>query len=192
LTNATQKASTIESTQVPTIECLENLAVKMQEQTSSKFERFFLPSLGVFSLIVMGFFVVIYSITQDMSRLANTMDYSMSKNMKSMAVSVDTMSGNMSQMTSSIKSMESSFVSVNESVETIASKLDNLDTMSADLAQMNTKMDILEPMLINMEEMNKNMTTMVYSMQWMQHDISTMRASFARPMNMINSMPFPF
>lgn len=192
MTTAKQKVSTIESTQVPTIECLENLAVKMQEQTSSKFERFFLPSLGVFSLIIIGFFVVIYSITQDMNRLANTMDYSMSRNMDSMSKSVENISNNMTQMTSSLDSMEGNFVNVSDNMDIIASKLDNLDTMANDLTQMNNKMDILEPMLINMEEMNKNMTTMVYSMQWMQHDISTMRASFARPMNMLNSMPFPF
>jgi len=192
LTTTGQKVSSIESTQVPTIECLENLAVKMQEQTNSKFEKFFLPSLLVFSLIVIGFFVVIYSITQDMNRLANTMDYSMSKNMDLMSVSVDNISNDMSQITSSVSSMDNNFAKVNDNMDIIASKLDNLDSMAADLSNMNVKMNILEPMLMNMKEMNNNMSTMVYSMQWMQHDISTMRASFAKPMSMINKMPFPF
>jgi len=192
LTTAKQKVSDIESTQVPTIECLENLAVKMQEQTNSKFEKFFLPSLLVFSLIVIGFFIVIYSITQDMNRLANTMDYSMSKNMDTMSVSVDNISNNMAKMTKSVSSMDNNFTKVNNNMDIIVSKLDNLDSMATDLNQMNEKMNILEPMLMNMQEMNNNMSTMVYSMQWMQHDISTMRASFSKPMSMINKMPFPF
>ncbi len=72
-----QKSAVDHKTEVPTIECLENLVTKMEEQTSSKFERLFLPALAVFSAIIIGFFVVIYSITQDMTRLANSMDPNM-------------------------------------------------------------------------------------------------------------------
>jgi hypothetical protein len=49
----------------------------------SKFERFFMPSLIVFGLLAFGGFLIIYSITQDMTKLAQSMDPNMGKNMSS-------------------------------------------------------------------------------------------------------------
>ncbi len=186
-----QKSAIDHKTEVPTIECLESLVTKMEEQTSSKFERLFLPALAVFSAIIIGFFVVIYSITQDMTRLANSMDPNMGGNMSSMVVSIDKLSKNVTQMTSSVAHMQKNFNEVNNNMVIVAGKLDNLDNISADLTHVSAKMDALEPMLINMEEMNKNMTTMQDSMQWMQRDLTILRSSFAKPLSVFNKMPMP-
>jgi hypothetical protein len=40
--------------------------------TNAKFERFFMPSLIVFGLLAFGGFLIIYSITQDMTKLAQS------------------------------------------------------------------------------------------------------------------------
>jgi hypothetical protein len=194
LTTKKQKEETSKAKEasVPTIEYLENLVTKIDEQTSSKFERFFLPALAVFSATIIGMFVIIYSITQDMTRLANSMDPNMGGNMSSMVTSIEKLSNNVSQMTLSVAHMQKNFFQVNKSMDIIARKLDNLDAISTDLTLVSAKMDALEPMLINMEEMNKNMTTMQDSMTWMQRDLSIMRASFSKPMSVINKMPFPF
>lgn len=186
-----QKSAIDHKTEVPTIECLESLVTKMEEQTSSKFERLFLPALAVFSAIIIGFFVVIYSITQDMTRLANSMDPNMGGNMSSMVVSIDKLSKNVTQMTSSVAHMQKNFNEVNNNMVIVTGKLDNLDNISADLTHVSAKMDALEPMLINMEEMNKNMTTMQDSMQWMQRDLTILRSSFAKPLSVFNKMPMP-
>jgi ABC-type multidrug transport system fused ATPase/permease subunit len=187
-----EEAPKVEDVAVPTIECLENLVSKMEEQTSTKFERFFLPALAVFSATIIGMFVIIYSITQDMTRLANSMDPNMGGNMSAMVSSIEKLSNNVSQMTVSVAHMQKNFSQVNKNMDIIAKKLDNLDSISTDLTLVSAKMDALEPMLINMEEMNKNMTTMQDSMTWMQRDLSILRASFSRPMSVINKMPFPF
>jgi len=171
---------------------LEKMLESVEQNTNSKFERFFLPALAVFSAIILGFFVIIYSITTDMTRLSNAMDPNMGRNMNSMVKSIEQLAVSVSKMTNSVAYMQKDFDQVNKNMTLIASKLDNLDSISTDLTHVSAKMDTLEPMLINMEEMNKNMTNMQDSMTWMQRDLSIMRASFSKPMSVINKMPFPF
>ncbi|QKQ23830.1 hypothetical protein HUE58_01210 [Candidatus Ruthia endofausta] len=168
---------------------LESVEKHADRRTDTKFEKFFLPALAVFSAIIMGFFVVIYSITSDMTRLANSMDPDMGGNMSSMVKSINSLSNNVGQMTISVAYMQKDFQRVNKNMNIIASKLDNLDAISADLTQVSLKMDSLEPMLINMEEMNKNMASMQESMQWMQRDLNILRSSFSKPLRIFNSIP---
>ena len=195
MTDANKDTKKIEDDEVmitSSISDLERMLEGVEKNTNTKFERFFLPALAVFSATIIGMFVIIYSITTDMTRLANAMDPNMGTNMTSMVKSVEKLSNNMTKMTNSVAYMQKNFDQVNKNMTVIATKLDNLDVMSADLTHVSAKMDALEPMLINMEEMNKNMTTMQDSMTWMQRDLSILRASFSRPMSVINKMPFPF
>jgi len=195
MTDANKSTKKVEDEEVmitSSISDLEKMLEGVEKNTNTKFERFFLPALAVFSAIVIGMFTIIYSITSDMTRLANSMDPNMGGNMTAMVSSVEKVSNSVAKMTNSVTYMQKNFDQVNKNMTIIASKLDNLDSISADLTHVSAKMDALEPMLINMEEMNKNMTTMQDSMQWMQRDLSILRASFSRPMSVINKMPFPF
>ena len=195
MTDANKNTQKVEDDEVmitSSISDLERMLEGVEKNTNTKFERFFLPALAVFSATIIGMFVIIYSITTDMTRLANSMDPNMGTNMTSMVKSVEKLSNNITKMTNSVAYMQKNFDQVNKNMTVIATKLDNLDVMSADLTHVSAKMDALEPMLINMEEMNKNMTTMQDSMTWMQRDLSILRASFSRPMSVINKMPFPF
>ena len=135
---------------------LEKMLENADKRTDTKFERMFLPALAVFSAIIMGFFVVIYTITTDMTRLADAMDPKMGSNMSSMVGSIEKLSNNVSKMTTSVAQMQKSFSKVDKNMDVIAFKLNALDSIAADLTRVSVKMDSLEPMLINMEEMNKN------------------------------------
>ncbi|ABL02118.1 hypothetical protein Rmag_0342 [Candidatus Ruthia magnifica str. Cm (Calyptogena magnifica)] len=168
---------------------LESVEKHADLRTDTKFEKFFLPALAVFSAIIIGFFVVIYSITLDMTRLANSMDPDMGGNMSSMVKSINNLSNNVEQMTVSVAYMQKDFQRVNKNMNIIASKLDNLDAIAVDLTQVSLKMDSLEPMLINMEEMNKNMANIQNSMQWMQLDLNILRSSFSKPLRIFNNIP---
>ncbi len=170
---------------------LENVEEHADRRTDTKFERFFMPALTVFGVIIMGFFVVIYSITSDMARLADSLGSNMGGNMSSMTVSIDRLSNNINQMTTLVGKMQKSFSKVERDMHVIASKLDNLDSMATDLTQVSIKMDSLEPMLHNMDGMNKNMGIMKDSMQWMQRDMNIMRVSFSKPLRFFNNMPMP-
>ena len=171
---------------------LEILLAGVEEKTNSKFERFFLPALAVFSSIIIGMFIVIYSITQDMARLADAMDPNMGGNMSSMVKSVDSMSKSVSDMSGSVGSMQENMNEVNKNMTTVAKKMDNLDSISQNLNIVSTQLNTLEPMLINMEEMNKNMTVMQDQMNYMRSDIGVLRHSIARPLSIFNRMPIPF
>lgn len=195
MTDTNQNSKKVDDNEVmitSSISDLEKMLEGVEQHTNTKFERFFLPALAVFSAIIIGMFTIIYSITTDMTRLANSMDPKMGENMTAMVGSVEKMSNSVSSMTNSVAYMQKNFDQVNENMTIIATKLDNLDEISTDLTRVSAKMDALEPMLINMEEMNKNMTTMQDSMTWMQRDLSILRASFSKPMSVINKMPFPF
>jgi hypothetical protein len=168
---------------------LEGVEEHANKRTDSKFERMFLPALSVFGAIIIGFFIVIYSITNDMSRLANSMDPNMGGNMSSMVFSIDKLANNVDKMAVSVTHMQNSFANVEANMNIIAEKLNALDTIAIDLTHINVKMDSLKPMLVNMEEMSKNMAIMQDSMQWMQRDLNILRSSFSKPLRIFNTVP---
>ncbi len=77
MTDSKQKKQPIKDDEVMIISSISDLK-KMLENTGkltdTKFEHIFLRALAVFSSIIMGFFIVIYSITIDRTRLADSMD----------------------------------------------------------------------------------------------------------------------
>ena len=89
---------------------LEKMLEGVEQNTNSKFERFFLPALAVFSAIILGFFVIIYSITTDMTRLSNAMDPNMGRNMNSMVKSIEQLAISVSKMTNSVAYMQKSSI----------------------------------------------------------------------------------
>ncbi|MDB2590464.1 hypothetical protein N9Y32_05475 [Candidatus Thioglobus sp.] len=192
MTDSKQKKAPIKDDEVmitSSISDLEKMLENADKRTDSKFERMFLPALAVFSAIIMGFFVVIYTITTDMTRLADAMDPKMASNMSSMVGSIEKLSNNVNSMTTSVAQMQKSFSKVGKNMDVIALKLNALDSIAVDLTHVSVKMDSLEPMLINMEEMNKNMTDMQTSMQWMQRDLNILRSSFSKPLRIFNKIP---
>lgn len=169
---------------------LENVESHADKRTDSKFERYFLPSIIVFAMIAAGGFMIIYSITQDMTKLAKAMDPQMGSHMASMVSSIDNMSKNVAQMSQSVNRMQKDFSNVNKNMIVVAKKMNNLDSMSSDMTQINAKMSTLKPMLANMQKMNNNMINMENSMLWMRRDISTLRSSFGKPMQVFDAIPF--
>lgn len=169
---------------------LESVEEHADKRTVSKFERFFVPSLLVFALLAFGGFLIIYSITQDMNRLASAMDPKMGSNMSSMVISIDRLSKSVERMNYSVGNMDKNMESMSKNMAMIANKLNRLDNISNDMSKINAKMSVLKPMLISMQEMNNNMVGMQNSMLWMQKDISILRSSFSKPMRVFDSVPF--
>ncbi len=169
---------------------LESVEEHADKRTDSKFEHFFLPTLIVFGLIALGGFWIIYSITQDMTRLANAMDPNMGSNMAAMVRSIDSVSKNVDLMSQSVIRIDKNLSGIAADVRVVATKLNRLDDVSNDMSQMNHKISVLKPMLVNMQEMNNNMMRMQKSMMWMQRDIATLRHSFGKPMQVFDAVPF--
>jgi prefoldin subunit 5 len=195
-TNTSQNTSKTSDDDVmisTSIKDLEAMMEGVETHTKTSFEKMFLPAIIVFALLAFGGFVIIYSITTDMTRLASAMDPKMAQNMSSMTKSIDNLSKNVSAMTMSVKNMDNNFSQVNEKMSLVAEKmqkLDNLDEISADLDGIQDKLTALKPMLNNMNHMNSNMKSMDSTMKGMGDDIRKLRNDFGKPMGIINSMPF--
>jgi septal ring factor EnvC (AmiA/AmiB activator) len=136
------------------IKDLEAMMEGVETHTKTSFEKMFLPAIIVFALLAFGGFMIIYSITTDMTRLASAMDPKMEQNMADMAKSIDSLSKNVAVMTKSVKSMDNNFNAVNNKMAQVVTKLDNLDDMSKNLDGIQDKLTALKPMLNNMNHMN--------------------------------------
>jgi len=143
MTDSKQKPESIKDDEVmitSSISDLEKMLENADKRTDSKFERMFLPALAVFSAIIMGFFIVIYSITSDMTRLANSMDPNMGGNMSSMTESIETLSKNVNQMTVSVAQMQKSFSKVDKNMEEMNK---NMTTMQDSMQWMQRDLNML-------------------------------------------------
>jgi prefoldin subunit 5 len=192
-TNTSQNTSKTSDDDVmisTSIKDLEAMMEGVETHTKTSFEKMFLPAIIVFALLAFGGFMIIYSITTDMTRLASAMDPKMEQNMADMAKSIDSLSKNVAVMTKSVKSMDSNFNAVNNKMAQVVTKLDNLDDMSKNLDGIQDKLTALKPMLNNMNHMNNNMQSMDNTMKGMGGDIRRLRNDFGKPMGIINSMPF--
>lgn len=169
---------------------LESVEKHADKRTDSKFEHFFLPSLIVFGLLAFGGFWIIYSITQDMTRLANAMDPKMGSNMTAMVRSIDSLSKNINTMNQSVDSIDKNLSVIRNNMQVVSTKMNRLDDISDDMSHMHKNMDTLRPMLVNMQKINKNMVGMQKSMLWMQRDLSILRSSFGKPMQIFDAVPF--
>lgn len=169
---------------------LEKMLEEVDSHTSSKFERYFMPSLMVFASIIVGMFFIVYSITSDMEKLANSMDPKMDENMSLMASSISSMAKSVDGMSGDVKSMKDTISKMNSGISDISMKMDRLEDISSGMASMDKKMDSMPEMLGAMNNIDRNMVKMYNSMQWMQNDLSRLRSSVGKPMKMFNMVPF--
>jgi cell division protein FtsB len=105
---------------------LEGVEKHADKRTDTKFERFFMPALIVFGLLALGGFTIIYSITQDMTKLARAMDPQMGGNMTSLVRSVDNLSKSVEQM--------------NQKMSTLKPMLNNMQEMNHNMVGMQKSM----------------------------------------------------
>ncbi len=144
----------------------------VERQNEKKWEKYFIPALAVWTFIVIAAYAIIYSITQDMTRLADSIDPKMSENMSAMSKSIDSLANNVSKMTVAVNNMDENFISVARDMKTVSNNI-----------------SYLKPILANMVEININMKSMSDSMIWMQGDTAEIRRSI-RPMKAFNNIPF--
>jgi hypothetical protein len=169
---------------------LEKMLEGVDAHASSKFEKYFVPALGVFSSIIIGMFVIVYSVTTDMARLADAMDPKMDENMSLMALSVASMAKSVGTISNDVGSMKDTMNKININIVKVSAKMDRLEDISDNMIDMNKKMDAIPHMLDSMNDINDNMVLMYTSMSWMQNDLSRLRSSVGKPMKLFNMMPF--
>ncbi len=169
---------------------LEQLYAQVEKNDEKKWEKYFIPALGVFTLIVVLAYLIVYSITQDMTKLATAMDPNMGENMSQMTKSISRLSESVLLMTHTVSNMDKNFASVASDMRLFKPMLLNMEEMNNNMKNMSVSVQYMKPMNENMVEMTKSMKTMEQSMVYMQQDISQLKDSFGKPMRMFNAVPF--
>ena len=146
------------------------------EASARRWELIVYPAMLAFVVLAAYGFFLIYTLSKDISTLAQGMDPDMGKHLGNISESVIYMSENVRTLTRRVHDMS-------VSVDDMASKMDSLEH--------------LEPMLVNMRGMNasmsgmnRNMTMMNMTGNAMRQDVNQMGQSM-RPMNFMNNfMPW--
>jgi uncharacterized protein YoxC len=146
--------------------------VSVFESSARRWELVIYPAMLAFVVLAGYGFFLIYTLSKDISILAQGMDPEMGKHLSHISESVIYLSENVRTMTRRVYSMS-------ESVETMADRMESLE--------------YLEPMLVNMtgmnasmEGMNQNMRTMNMNIDAMRYDMGDMSNSM-RPMGSMNN-----
>jgi hypothetical protein len=143
--------------------------VSVFEASARRWELVIYPAMLAFVVLAGYGFFLIYTLSKDISTLAQGMDPDMGKHLGHISESVIYLSENVRTMTRRVYSMS-------ESVETMADRMEALE--------------YLEPMLVNMTGMNASMGSMNVSIDSMRYEMGDMSHSM-RPMGRMNSfMPW--
>lgn len=157
------------------------------EASARRWEFVVYPSLFAFAVLASYGFFLIYSLTKDMSTLAQNVDPKMASNMDAMSSYIGDMSSDMAmmrlqitQMASHIEHIDGSISVLNGSILDMNRSIDLMETHTVDISE---KLGTLQPILTNMEVMNQSIGRMTFSTGIMTHDVNQM----SRPMNFMNS-----
>lgn len=106
---------------------------KTFSSSAKRWEMVVYPSLFAFILLATYGFFLIYSLTQDVGRVADDMS-SISNNMQQMVVQMDSVSGNMATMTKTIETQNQTITEMNQHVRNMSV---SVNQMSHEVAVMN-------------------------------------------------------
>ena len=147
--------------------------VRVFETSARRWELIIYPAMLAFVVLAGYGFFLIYTLSKDISTLAQGMDPEMGKHLSHISESVIYLSENVRTMTRRVYHMS-------ESVETMADRMVSLEH--------------LEPMLNNMQGMNQSMGAMNRSIGAMTMSMDTMRVDMGdmshsmRPMGRMNNI----
>ena len=157
------------------------------ESSARRWEFVVYPSLFAFAVLASYGFFLIYSLTKDMSTLAQNVDPKMAGNMDSMSRYIGVMSEDMAamrqqitRMVGHIEHMDDNITLLNRSILDMNQSIDLMESHTVDISE---KLGTLNPILTNMELMNQSIGSMTLSTGIMSHDVNQM----GRPMSLMNS-----
>lgn len=136
------------------------------ERSARQWQVIVYPSLVAFIVLAAFGFYLIYSLTSDVRRIAQSIDPNMGHHMARMTDSMQKMSVNINNMSSDIRSLPP-----------MLSHMEKLDGS-------------VYTMVGETQKMNQSMRSITFSNEHMRHSIATMKNS-VRPMSMFNNfMPW--
>ena len=140
------------------------------EKSARRWEIVVYPALFAFVVLAGYGFFLIYSLSNNMSKIAYSLDPYMGPHMQSMSESISRLSDKVSLMTDTVSTMS-------HQLETLPPMLGHIKNMSKSIAHMDE----------SITELNYSINTMQTSMTYMRQDIGSMNRNVSRPMSFFNS-----
>ena len=145
-------------------DCLERLAESF-ESSARRWQLVVFPAMFAFIILAVYGFYLIYSLTTDVTFLANSVD----RNLTFISAQMEQMSTDLDHVSADLRS-----VAV------------NMDGMSRNIEAISTNVATLEPILVNMSSMTDSMRTMTVNTNRMSGDMTHLNRSIGRPMSFMN------
>ncbi|MEA1889941.1 MAG: hypothetical protein U9N50_09210 [Pseudomonadota bacterium] len=144
-------------------------------QTATKrWERIAFPTMFIFALLAISGFWLIYSITEDMHTMSESMDPQMSKNLGNMSKNIAALTQNIENMDMNISLLTDS---INEMNSHIAHMDGSMSKMQQDISNMSG----------NIAQMNYSIHTMTWTTGVMSEDMGRLNRSIGKPMRFMNN-----
>ncbi len=151
------------------------------DKSARRWELIVYPSLFAFIILAMYGFFLIYSLTQDMRSMAVSMDPKMGVNMATLSSDMRSIATNMKELTGEIRSMS----------RTVQAMGVDTREMTLRIGTMTGQMEALAPMTANMAEMNRSMLTMNRSVDVMNRSMFLVTGTVTHMGRDMNQMSKP-
>jgi methyl-accepting chemotaxis protein len=170
------------SNMVP-FDALERFA-KSFEASARRWELVVYPSMFAFIVLAAYGFILIYSLANDVAKLASSMDTRMGDHMASLATNMKNLTINIDHMSSNLADVATSMDTMTVDMNKIALRMDK---MASDLDTMEPLLEEIKGMNESMQAMTQAVHVMTNTMNFMQRDTAVMGSSIGRPLSFMNS-----
>lgn len=147
------------------------------KKSTRRRERMIYPAIIIFGIMASSGFWLIYSLTDDVHKLAKNVDPKMERNLALMAE-------NISRLTKSVETMTDEVKYLRTHVGTMDGSMFN---MQKDMQAISFKLDTLPPLLKSVSEMNQSIKYMTVNTGSMSYDMRGMNDNIGPPMSFMNT-----
>ncbi len=141
--------------------------VREFQAATKRWERIAFPAMIIFSFLAISGFWLIYSITEDMHRMSESIDPKMAQHLGDMSENIATLTQYINHMDANISNMSGSIANMDKSI----------GVMQGDIAYMSG----------NIAQMNNSIYAMTWNTGIMSKDISRLNQSIGKPMRFMNN-----
>ncbi len=171
-------------------------------QGNRRWQLVIFPSLFAFVLLASYGFFLIYSLVEDVDKMANSVYLNlgfMSERMGQVSQNLDVLTGsvrdisvNLDDLTGTVTAMNASVVGISGQMRTLPPMLDAMRDVNDRIASMDRSMSSLDTriggMSASVESMNHQMAAMTAATQHISGNVSGLNQNIGRPMNFMNSI----
>ncbi|HEC27186.1 MAG TPA: hypothetical protein ENI67_07240 [Gammaproteobacteria bacterium] len=148
--------------------------VREFQSATKRWERIAFPAMIIFALLAISGFWLIYSITEDMHLMSQSIDPQMSKNLGDM-------SKNIAKLTQHIENIDLNITKLTGDISKMDTYIGNLD---ASIGVMQSDISIMSS---NIVQMNQSIYAMTWNTGVMSNDINRLNKSIGKPMRFMNN-----